>query len=145
MRLTKFLLAALLSSLTVYLLVRGGEARAEMLTAIGVDLRPNMSMVVCIQGLVVGLIFGASSDLRKKLLYEAIESFSPLLLKSVDAIPRNRRPPVLGTGSAPPHSLFCSSLPLWTWADTNTAHGGQSESQCSQSCLPSRSFSLRPR
>ena len=49
-----------------------------MLTAIGVDLKPNVSMVICIQGLVVGLILGLRA-LFKKLLYEAVESCFPLL------------------------------------------------------------------
>jgi len=65
MRLAKLLLAALLSSLAVYLLVLGGEARAEVLTAIGVDLRPSVSMVICIQGLGVGLVVGLRALFEK--------------------------------------------------------------------------------
>jgi len=52
----KLLLAVLLFSAAVYLLLLGGEERAEILSSLGIDLKPNVSLVICIQGLVVGLI-----------------------------------------------------------------------------------------
>jgi hypothetical protein len=61
MKLAKLLLAALLFSTAVYLLTLGGEDRTVVLTAMGVDLNPRVSMVVCIQGLIVGLILGVQA------------------------------------------------------------------------------------
>jgi hypothetical protein len=65
MRLAKLLLAALLFSTAVYLLTLGGEDRTVVLTAMGVDLTPRVSMVVCIQGLIVGLILGVQAIFEK--------------------------------------------------------------------------------
>jgi hypothetical protein len=65
MRLTKLLLAALLSSIAVYLLALGGEGRAAVLISMGADLKPNVSMILCIQGLAVGLILGLRALFEK--------------------------------------------------------------------------------
>jgi hypothetical protein len=65
MRLAKLLPAALLFSTTVYLLTLGREDRTVVLTTMGVDLTPRVSMVVCIQGLIVGLILGVQAIFKK--------------------------------------------------------------------------------
>ena len=65
MRFVRLFLAALFSSIAVYLLLLGGEGRADVLTAIGIEIKHNVAMVLCVQGLVVGLILGVQSILEQ--------------------------------------------------------------------------------
>lgn len=65
MRSIKLFLAALFSAIAAYLLLLGGEGRAEVLTAIGIELKHNVAMVLCVQGLVVGLILGVQAILAQ--------------------------------------------------------------------------------